>query len=756
MTKLFVLPGAPLWVLVIWWVSLSVVATGIMIAADHVSRRLLPLAALLKLSLFFPDEAPSRFKTAMNTLTPSELAEELERAKAGQASATPIHSAEQLLRFVAALDAHDSLTRGHSERVRAYSQMLADKLELSPDEIDRLNWAALLHDVGKLSVPTAILNKDGKPTDEEWQLLRSHPDEGIRLAGPLRNWLGEWFDAIGDHHEKWDGTGYPNGSSGESISRAGRIVAIADVFDVITSARSYKEGASAEEARRELTDCAGTHFAPQMVRAFLNISLGRMRVVMGPLSWLAHISIIGRLPLTPAIGGAVGTVAVGATAVTGTVVNQPPTQDPVRPVVAQPAPALAAPPPVAGLPDSTPPATDDPSPIPASIASDTGSFTDEDTTVAIPLDVTDPEGVVEVRITGPPASGTVTVGDDGQLEYTPGPNYSGEVTIEYETCWSNGICDHGSVTVTVRPVNDAPAAVDDLVALSEGNVVLVDALANDVDVDGDALSLELTSTPIGDARIAGEAIRYASLPDFVGTDVLEYTIDDGAGGQDTARVTFTVRPVNDAPSFAVEDIVVNEDAGARRVDGWVDQVSSGPVNESSQVVSVTLVSDRTDLFENMPAVGSDGSLSFEPAPDVYGIATLTTIAKDDGGTADGGVDTSSPQNVTLRIMPVNDPPTFTLAPPWPSTRTQALTALRVGQRRSAQAPTARLARPSASRSRPTTHRSSPRRRRSPRTAHSASSRLRTRTVSPSSPSRPPTMAAPPTAALTRARRKSPR
>ncbi|HEY3614440.1 MAG TPA: HD domain-containing phosphohydrolase, partial [Gaiellales bacterium] len=232
-----------------WWVGLSAAAMVVLVGIDRLTRRLLPLAALLKLALVFPDEAPSRFRTALTAGTTDDLEHRLAEARAGRESDTPAEAAERLLGFVAALSVHDSLTRGHSERVRAYSQMIAKELRLGRADVDRLNWAALLHDVGKLEVPAEILTKPGRPSDDEWQLIRSHPELGARLAEPLRTWLGEWTDAIRDHHERWDGKGYPKGDAGDDISLAGRIVAVADVFDVITSARSYKDSGSAVDAR---------------------------------------------------------------------------------------------------------------------------------------------------------------------------------------------------------------------------------------------------------------------------------------------------------------------------------------------------------------------------------------------------------------------------------------------------------------------------------------------------------------------------
>ena len=138
----------------------------------------------------------------------------------------------------------------------------------------------------------------------------------------MRPWLGEWVDAVGYHHERWDGTGYPRGLAGDEIPRAGRIVAIADVYDVITSSRSYKESASVADARAELVRSSGTQFDPRYVRAFLDISLGKMRLVVGPLSWLAHAPLLARIPLTPSIGAALGGVAA-VVATTATVMAGP-------------------------------------------------------------------------------------------------------------------------------------------------------------------------------------------------------------------------------------------------------------------------------------------------------------------------------------------------------------------------------------------------------------------------------------------------
>ncbi|MFN8021869.1 MAG: HD domain-containing protein [Acidimicrobiales bacterium] len=304
-----------------WWLiarllTIAVVATVALKLTDRLMRRFLPLAALLDLTLLFPDQAPSRYKMALrNGASNIELHERVERyVNAGRRDNAA--AAEHLLDLVAALSRHDRITRGHSERVRAYTQMIADEMGISGAELDKLRWAGLIHDVGKLRVPIEILNKPGKLTDAEFEIIKKHPAWGAELAAPLAPWLGGAVDAVLEHHEKWDGTGYPRGLRGTEISSAGRIVAVADVFDVMTSVRSYKHAKSPTEARAELARCAGTHFDPAVVRAFMNLSLGRLRMVMGPLSWLAQLSLFPQSLFATATNSAAA-AASGAGSVTG-------------------------------------------------------------------------------------------------------------------------------------------------------------------------------------------------------------------------------------------------------------------------------------------------------------------------------------------------------------------------------------------------------------------------------------------------------
>ena len=172
--------------------------------------------------------------------------------------------------LAATVDAKDHYTYGHSKKVSEYAVSLADKLGLSKDVIDTIRAAGLLHDVGKIAVPDATLNKKESLNSEEWEVIRAHPKLGIEILRHVID-LVNCIPVILHHHERYDGSGYPNGLKGENIPLESRILAIADAFDAITSPRPYRKQLSIPDALKELRRCAGSQFDPRLVEIFCKI-----------------------------------------------------------------------------------------------------------------------------------------------------------------------------------------------------------------------------------------------------------------------------------------------------------------------------------------------------------------------------------------------------------------------------------------------------------------------------------------------------
>jgi HD-GYP domain-containing protein (c-di-GMP phosphodiesterase class II) len=173
--------------------------------------------------------------------------------------------------LTSALEARDQETHGHSERVVSFSLRLGREMGLDDQKLTDLEFGSLLHDIGKIGVPDAILRKPAKLTEDEWTKMREHPSHGEQILRGIP-FLGGAARVVGQHHEKWDGSGYPRGLKAEEIDLNARIFAVADAFDAITSDRVYRAARSHEAAVAELEEWVGRQFDPTVVDAFNRVS----------------------------------------------------------------------------------------------------------------------------------------------------------------------------------------------------------------------------------------------------------------------------------------------------------------------------------------------------------------------------------------------------------------------------------------------------------------------------------------------------
>ena len=170
--------------------------------------------------------------------------------------------------LTAALERRDPYTRGHCDRVTTLARTLAAQLACDRAELASIELGGPVHDIGKLSVPDDVLLKPGRLDEDELEQIRTHPTEGARILRGIRS-LRAAVPCVLHHHERWDGGGYPAGLAGEEIPKPARILAVADAFDAMTSARPYRDALPVAVALEEVRRCAGTQFDPEVSAAFV-------------------------------------------------------------------------------------------------------------------------------------------------------------------------------------------------------------------------------------------------------------------------------------------------------------------------------------------------------------------------------------------------------------------------------------------------------------------------------------------------------
>ncbi len=499
---------------------------------------------LFKLSLVFPDAAPSRFKVALRKGSTRQLQSRL--ATGEMSDLEPSQAAEYLLSVMSQMNSHDRLTRGHSERVRAYTSLIAEELGLPEVDANKLQWASLLHDIGKLSVPEEILNSPTKPTDEEWTILRAHPGAAVALMAPLQEWLGDWALAASQHHERWDGQGYPAGLHGPEISLAGRIVAVADAYDVMTATRSYKKSLPVPVAKEELAMCAGSQFDPRIVRAFLRAGLDESKAVWAPLAWLGNLPGLAQIPAAASGAGtivATTTVIATAAALQGPLAAAPPPAPAEAPIeytiesVWIPTTIVVEPAPETEVPAESPDAEDlhATAPTGSTNSAPTTASTQDTTTTT-----TQPESTTTTEVT------TSTTSKSGDSPTTSTTSRATTTTSSPSSTTTTTATTTTTTTTTTAPTTTtnqlvAPNAVGDSYSLNKKKDLKV--LQNDSSGSSkfDKKTLAVIGGPgHGSTKIRKDKVQYKPDKDYVGPDAFTYRICNKDGLCDTARVSINV------------------------------------------------------------------------------------------------------------------------------------------------------------------------------------------------------------------------
>ena len=216
-----------------------------------------------------PPIVKARVKTHLALSNQNRFLEQKVRERTEELHLTRL---EIIRRLGRAAEFKDNETGLHVIRMSHYARLLAEAVSKDPQWTDLLFNAAPMHDIGKIGIPDSILLKSGKLDDDEWAIMRKHPEYGANIIGEHSSELMQMAKEIAlSHHEKWDGTGYPKGLKGEQIPLSGRIIAIADVFDALTTKRPYKQAWTVDDTLQFLNDNSGKHFDPNLIPLFMNL-----------------------------------------------------------------------------------------------------------------------------------------------------------------------------------------------------------------------------------------------------------------------------------------------------------------------------------------------------------------------------------------------------------------------------------------------------------------------------------------------------
>jgi diguanylate cyclase (GGDEF)-like protein/putative nucleotidyltransferase with HDIG domain len=213
-------------------------------------------------------EAFEEIYQRLTQFTQSLAATEPSNSKSAGSQPLPQAVLDTVTSLAFAIDAKDHYTQGHSQKVSAYAALIAEAMNMSDDEVEEIRLGAVLHDIGKVGIPEAILNKNGPLNPDEWETMKSHVKFGAKILEPLTP-LARVREMVLHHHEYFDGSGYPNSLAGEHIPLGARIIGIADAYDTITSDRTYKKARSAVDALAELERCANAQFDGALVALFV-------------------------------------------------------------------------------------------------------------------------------------------------------------------------------------------------------------------------------------------------------------------------------------------------------------------------------------------------------------------------------------------------------------------------------------------------------------------------------------------------------